>query len=275
MTIVGNSFAVVFHHWMRWIAIGLVGAYGLGALAPSHPYWVLFAVAFLGYFLIESTLSWFAINDISYSERPIFPHLLLPRFEPTRRGDEWPTEKPFIELRNWLRKQDLTRMASLVAQMEDQEVQRIAVYRNEADTVRVHVLFLPHRENQFFTCFAIHSLTAQGERLVTDNIFLPFGGFYPENWRLERLPGTSSLPELWQRHLARMDAHGGPFAALETDPARLINDDQRKLERLNEQLGYLSNAETEEDEGRITAAGRFRFWAELWMLRYLGRTYRY
>lgn len=41
-------------------------------------------------------------------------------------------------------------------------------------------------------------------RYVTDNLYLPFGGFYPENWLVERLPWRRSLPRLMARHEQRM-----------------------------------------------------------------------
>ena len=33
------------------------------------------------------------------------------------------------------------------------------------------------------------SETADGERLITDNMHTPYGGFYPDNWNVIRRPG--------------------------------------------------------------------------------------
>ena len=47
---------------------------------------------------------------------------------------------------------------------------------------------------------------AGGLRIVTDNLYVPFAGFYPENWLVERRPWSRSLPRLLARHHARLAA---------------------------------------------------------------------
>jgi hypothetical protein len=44
---------------------------------------------------------------------------------------------------------------------------------------------------------------------------------------------------------------------------------------LNTELGFLHPQGQREDEGKFTAAGRYRVWKEIWMLNYLGRAARY
>ncbi|MDP0500389.1 MAG: hypothetical protein Q7P63_09840 [Verrucomicrobiota bacterium JB022] len=267
----GASGLAIFARWLRWVTIAVLGASLTFSLTQDYPFWVLFLVCFLVWFLLETGYNWLAINAISHSEIPLFP-----RFEPNRRGDEWPSQPRFIELRNWLREHNLQRADALVTRAGQHELRRVSIYRNEDDSIRVQILFIPAVRQQIITCYALHSVTEDGERIITDNIFLPYGGFYPEKWLLERRPGKSSLASLWKRHLERMDAHGGPFVPIEVDPQLVINDDQRVLERLNRQLGFLNNDEEEEEMvGRITAAGRFRIWTEMWMLGYLGRSHRY
>ncbi|KAF0093538.1 MAG: hypothetical protein E1N59_2807 [Puniceicoccaceae bacterium 5H] len=267
----GSLVLAVFSRWLRWISIAVIGASMIYSISQDYPFWALIAVCFLGWFLLETGYNWMAINAISHSELPLFP-----RFETNRRGDEWPSQKRFIELRNWLRHQDLHRVDALVTRAGEQELQRVSIYRNEDDSIRLHVFFMPTARQQILTCYALHSITEDGERVITDNVFMPYGGFYPEKWLLERRPWKRSLPGLWKRHLERMDAHGGPFVALEVDPQTMINNDQRTLERLNRQLGFLSDGEEqEEQQGRISAEGRFRMWTEVWMLGYLGRSHRY
>ena len=55
-------------------------------------------------------------------------------------------------------------------------------------------------------CYKIASasITDEGSRIVTDNFYIPFAGFYPENWFVERLPLRRSLPRMLARHRARI-----------------------------------------------------------------------
>ncbi|MEI2420349.1 hypothetical protein V6O07_08740, partial [Arthrospira platensis SPKY2] len=81
---------------------------------------------------------------------------------------------------------------------------------------------------------------------MTDNLFLPFGGFYPENWFIERKPWTRSIQALKQRHLACLDAASSPAQPINEDPEDMIRKDSKTLERLNLELGFLEYAEHDE-----------------------------
>ena len=43
-------------------------------------------------------------------------------------------------------------------------------------------------------------VAADGTRFVTDNFYIPFAGFYPEHWFVERLPLRRALPRMLARH---------------------------------------------------------------------------
>ena len=55
-----------------------------------------------------------------------------------------------------------------------------------------------------------------------------------------------------------------------TSPLEQINDDQRQVEQLNRDLGFLHKRVEEADKGRLTTAGKARIWQEVWTLSYLG-----
>jgi len=76
-------------------------------------------------------------------------------------------------------------------------------------------------------------------RYITDNLYLPFGGFYPENWLVERKPWLRSLGSLRTRHektLAVVREQLEPWTA---EPVDDLNQQQFELERLNTELGFL------------------------------------
>ena len=98
----------------------------------------------------------------------------------------------------------------------------------------------------------------------------PFGGFYPENWSVERKPWTRSPDKLLQRHLARIDAKAQALMPFVTNPLEQINADQRIVEQLNRDLGFLHSPAEVAEKGRLTLAGKGRLWQELWTLSYLG-----
>lgn len=272
----------ILARWARWLFF----ATSLAALASffgydRHPLWVVGVVGFLGWFLLESIYAWLAVGALSRSELPLFP-----RYEENTRGDEWPSQERFIQLRSWLRKNQFQRVQALFARLDEHVLLRVSVYETTDKLTRLSVLFFPNARGQAAVAFSLHSVTTDDHRFVTDNVFLPFGGFYPENWYLERSPWTRSLPKLLQRHAARLDAHGSPLTPFSGLPLTDFNQEQRHLEQLNRELGFLASPQdlhrhSADDESaeappsRITPAGRVRIWWELWTLSYLGRPRRY
>jgi hypothetical protein len=51
-----------------------------------------------------------------------------------------------------------------------------------------------------------------------------------------------------------------------------VNEQQRILERLNTDTGFLVPRPRQEEEGKITSDGRYRLWKEMWTLAYLGKS---
>jgi hypothetical protein len=152
---------------------------------------------------------------------------------------------------------------------------RTSIYQDGPGNLRVQVSFLPQGSGAISVCYAVSSITSDGGRYLTDNLYIPFAGFYPENWFVERAPWRRSLPRLIQRHRSRLERVGAAVVPFETDPLADQNAVQSELDQLNTELGFLHPRSEREDLGKFTAEGRYRVWKEIWMLNYLGRSARY
>ena len=240
--------------WLRW----LVFAFGAAQLCRdfdliNRPYWVLTIMFFLIWFLGETLYNWLAISALSVSPLPLFP-----RYAINSSGEEWPVQPRLLKIRDWLRGQGFRQIQALVAA-----------------TLRVQITFLPQSNGVIGLCYTLTSLTAEGARYVTDNLTVPFAGFYPENWFVERRPWSRSLPQLLARHRSRLLTAKAIESSFTTEPLYDLNATQGELDRLNTELGFLHPHPEREDFGKITHEGRYRVWKEIWMLNYLGRAQRY
>ncbi|NJM55899.1 MAG: hypothetical protein HC841_08415, partial [Verrucomicrobiae bacterium] len=207
-----------------------------------------------------------AIAALSRGSYPIFPH-----FEHNEDGDEWPADRRSILLRDWLREHGFRRVAALKAHLGAVLALRASIYQDEANRIRLQILFLPQRNGQVVPSFVLSSLRADETRFVTDNFFLPFGGFYPDHWYLLRRPLVRSLPHLLAIHERRLRQGAAEWQSWDSDPLAELNHQQRVLEQINTELGFLFPRHLQDEHGMLTWAGRFRVWQELWMLNYFGR----
>ena len=267
---VGSPVLAILDRWMRWLGF----AFGAALICRSfalinRPYWMLAAAFFLLWFLGETLYNWLAISALSVSPMPLFP-----RYVVNQSGEEWPVQPRFLKIRDWLRRQGFRQVQALKAEVGGGIYLRVSIYQDEGATVRVQITFLPQFNGTIVVCYALTSVTADGRWIVTDNHYTPFAGFYPENWYVVRKPWRRSLPRLLALHQARLAAAGQP-AHLTADPAAELNTTQRELDRLNTELGFLHRQTDREELGKITQAGRYRVWKEIWMLNYLGRSARY
>lgn len=261
----------IFARWTRWLFIAAVLAAAYRHfIEPGYAYWLLFAIAFLLWFLLETGYNYLVINHLSKSEIPLFP-----RFVENDRGEEWPSHRSFLNLKSWLRDRGYQRRQALLSLLGDQVVMRVSSYENEEQTVRIQVIFLPQPRGTTAVCLSIASQLQSGELLLTDNLFLPFGGFYPESWHVERRPWTRRPAALHQRHFERIDAFGQPLVPFEDTPLDQMNHDQQQLEKINRDLAFLHPTSQQEEHGRLTSAGKARVWQEVWSLAYLGRPLSY
>lgn len=261
----------ILDRWLRWIGFSLAAALlcrDFGWI--DRPFWAIAVAFFLFWFLGETLYSWLAISAISVSPLPLFP-----RYAVNHSGEEWPVQPRLLKIRSWLRAHGFQPAQALKAEVGGGVYLRVSVYQDGSATIRVQITFLPQPSGAIVVCYSLSSLTADGQRIVTDNLYIPFGGFYPDDWLVERRPWSRSLARLLARHRARLvelKANVAPFTA---EPLAELNATQRELDRLNTELGFLHPHQCREDHGKITQEGRYRVWKEIWMLNYLGRSARY
>lgn len=257
--------------WLRWILFALFAAQANEQLKlVDRPAWVIAAAAFLLWFLIESAFNWLKVSAISLSPLPLFP-----RYVVNNSGDEWPTQKRLLRVRDWLRNSRYTPVQALKAELGEGVWLRTSVHQNHDNTIRLHTLFVPQESGAITVCFSLATRTADGRRYVTDNLYIPFGGFYPESWHVDRAPWRRGLPGLVAWHQERLRRAGEEVVAWDSSPIDDINQQQQQMEMINTELGYLQPHAEREEYGKITPEGRFRVWKEAWLLDYLGLAQRY
>jgi hypothetical protein len=257
--------------WLRWILFAVFTAQANEQLDwIDRPAWVVAAAVFVLWFLLESGFNWLKVSAISLSPMPLFPRYMI-----NGNGDEWPTQKRLLQVRDWLRNNGFIPVQALKAEIGGGIWLRTSVYQSADHTLRLHVLFVPQESGAITVCFSLATLTTGHRRIVTDNLYIPFGGFYPESWLVERSPWRRNLARLVSRHRARLVRSGGTAVAWETPPLDDINQQQQQMETINLELGYLLPHAEREEFGKITPEGRFRIWKEAWLLDYLGVATRY
>lgn len=262
----------VFNRWFRWIVLSLLAAALLQQFGLSgRPFWLLALTAFIGWFILETLYNYAIISALSRSPIPLFP-----RFQKNSDGDEWPATKQFILLRDWLRTQGFKKLQSVKANLDESVAIRSSIYQSEDGSVRCQILFFPARTPRMSAAYVLSTQTKEGELVITDNVCLPFGGYYPDNWFIERKPLNRSLCSLMRYHkrrLQRDDVNVEPWDDFE--PLDELNRQQRTLEQINMRAGFLTSPEHQEERGRITSEGRYRLWKEIWLLNYFGSTVEY
>jgi len=189
----------VANRWLRWLFAAGLFAFTLDATGwLPRPLWQLLLVGFLVWFLVETFYNWVLVGALSRSELPLFP-----RFQVNAEGDEWPVNRQSILVRDWLRSQGFQRLQSLKAPLAPNLALRSSIYQNDDRSVRCQILFLPKGGGNLTMAYVLTTKTTDGERLITDNSFMPFAAYYPEKWFVERYPLMRSLPKLLKRHHAR------------------------------------------------------------------------
>ena len=261
----------IVNRWLRWavMAGGLAQVF-LHFEWSARSFEVLFAAFFIGWFLLDGIYRWMAIHAMSVSPLPLFP-----RFAINRAGDEWPVQARFLRLREQLRAAGFKQVQALRAEVATSLYLRLSIYQNADNTVRLQIAFVPQPMGNVTVCLHLATQTAAGRRIVTDNHYLPFAGFYPESWNIERRPRTRSFSRLLARHRDRVAAAGAAPVPWTSEPLDDLNAQQSELERINTELGFLLPHTEHEEHGRISHEGRYRLWKEMLSLNYFGRSARY
>ena len=261
----------IINRWLRWVVLA-----GGSAEMTAHFGWsersfgALFTVYLIGWFMLESIYHWAAIHAMSVSPLPLFP-----RFTLNRDGDEWPVQSRFMRLREQIRSAGFKHVQALRAEVASGLHVRASFYHSADGATRLQATFLPQPMGNVTLCLHLATQTADGRRIVTDNHHLPFAGFYPESWLVERHPWRRTLAGLLAVHRERVAQNGGTLVPWTTEPLDDVNSQQSELERLNTQLGFLLPSPEHEEHGRISSEGRYRVWKEMISLNYLGRPARY
>lgn len=264
----GMPTLLVLGRWARWLVFAALFAYFLRYFELSfRPDWVHFVSGLALWFVLETGYNWLAIKALSRSEIPLFP-----QFYVNNDGDEWPADQRFIKIKDWLRSDNYQRLSPLKAELFEGTYLRASVYESSDRDTRIQILFLPKRKGGVTACYTLSTYTKEGERIITDNHFLPYGGYYPENWNMCRRPLIGSLHRLLHLHNRRIIRHSLEPVPIEDDALEEINEQQRILERHNTETGFLIPRPRQEEEGKLSADGCFRLWKEMWMLAYLGKS---
>jgi hypothetical protein len=261
----------VVNRWLRWLVLAGGSAQLAVTLGWSErPMEVLFAAFLILWFMLESIYHWLAIHAMSVSPLPLFP-----RFSVNQGGDEWPVQSRFMRLREQIRSSGFKHVQALRAEVATSLHVRASFYHSRDQLTRLQVTFLPQALGNVTVSLHLATRTADGLRIVTDNHHLPFAGFYPENWLVERRPWSRSLGGLLARHSRRVAGTGAMPVPWVDEPIEDVNAQQQEIERLNTRLGFLLPSPEHEEHGRISAAGRYRVWKEMLSLNYFGRAARY
>jgi hypothetical protein len=261
----------ILNRWLRWWIFGFGAAKIIVDMsATGRPYWVWATTCLLAYLLIETAYRWLEIKALSLSPIPLFP-----RFAVNASGEEWPTHRQFLKTRDWLRKETFHVVQSLRAEIAPSIYLRMSVYQDSSNHLRIQILFLPQSNGNIVMCAGVASLTTGGLRYVTDNLFLPFAGFYPENWLVDRSPWRRTLPALLKSHRARLKKETDPSLNWDTEPLADLNAQQQSLEQVNTELGFLWPHHQRDEHGKMTVEARYRVWKEIWLLNYFGCSARY
>jgi hypothetical protein len=273
LPILGRRFSIpsflLLGRWFRWFLFGTIFAYTFKILELSfRPDWVHFLTGFALWFVLETGYNWIAIKTLSRSELPLFPE-----FYENKDGDEWPADKRSIELKDWLRRESYQQLKALKAELLEGTYLRASIYESQDQLTRIQILFLPKRKGGATTCFTISTHAKEGGRIITDNLILPYGGYYPENWEMCRKPLISSLEKLSSLHNKRLLKLKIEPVGVEDDALEELKDHQRILERLNTEIGFLVPRPRQEVEGKISQEGCYRLWKEMWFLAYFGRSF--
>ena len=271
LPVLGGRFSIpiclLMGRWLRWILLGALFAYFIKTFGVSlRPDWVHFVTGIAIWFIIETGYNWIAIKALSFSELPLFPD-----FYENKDGDEWPAEKRFIDIKEWLLNENYTRLKALKSKLFTDTHLRASIYESGDQQTRIQILFLPKRKGGTTACYTISTRAKDGGRVITDNHILPYGGYYPESWEMCRKPLIGSIERLLALHHKRVSKLKVDSVRFQDDALEEFNDHQRILERLNAKTGFFVPRPQQEEEGRISQEGRYRLWKEMWLMAYFGK----
>lgn len=261
-------FLVIANRWFRWIIFSLLVTYFVRQWGLSgQPLFVLITTFFLGWFLIESILIWMNIRALNRSSISFFP-----RFSASSVETKWPNLKRFIQLKDFLRSNGFKEAQSIKTTVLSSFTLHSLVYKDSTEKILLQLLFFPQKNGVSSVYYVLTSLTCDGDRFITENLNIPFGGYMPEGWFNVKKPLCDSLNNLLECHLKRLEASGKTFTSWEGLPLNEINHQQSILECYNVKKGFLNPPDVREDYGKLTSEGCYRLWKQFLFLKYIGTT---
>ncbi|MGF1530331.1 MAG: hypothetical protein ACFCU4_03110 [Puniceicoccaceae bacterium] len=257
----------VLRRWLGWIALVVLLGIGLHASALlDRDLLVCLSIAGLGLLLVETVYHWTLVRALSRSDWPLFP-----RFMEAQENEGWPKEELLLRWRQQLEERGYRTISILVSPVFPQFVVRMYVMESSDRKVRLNLLCLPQGKKSPRCFLSFISISKEGHRFLTDNVALPYGGYYPTHWQIERHPWTESILRLEERHRTRLESAQTEFEEMVEEPVAEVNDTQEELEMFNRKQGFL-RAYDEQTPDRISPEGRYRIWKEILLVNYFGRT---
>lgn len=257
----------LFSHWARWLTFACAFSLMLTYFEWSNRAdWVHFISGLAAWFILETLYYKISIHMLNISEMDLFP-----KYKNDTNENLWPINKEVLKIKDLLSEEGFKEEETLKAEIIAHLVIRQAVFLDEARKVRLNVLFIPNAKNEIKLFYSLFSHKASGEYLLTDNQNMPFGGYYPDHWTVNRYPISHSLKKLLKKHREAMIESEGEWTELEGDIRTKSNRLQWELEKKNREMGFL-NEPNRENKQQISSEGCFRIWIEMWLLAYFGKT---
>lgn len=257
----------LFSHWARWLTFACAFSLMLTFFEWSNRAdWVHFISGLAAWFILETLYYKISIHMLNISEMDLFP-----KYKNDTNENLWPINKEVLKIKDLLSQEGFKEEEMLKAEIIAHLVIRQAVFLDEARKVRLNVLFIPNAKNEIKLFYSLFSQKTSGEYLLTDNQNMPFGGYYPNHWTVNRYPISHSLKKLLKKHREAMSESEGEWTEVEGDIRTKTNRLQWELEKKNREMGFL-NEPNREDNQQISSEGCFRIWIEMWLLAYFGKT---
>lgn len=254
-------------HWVRWLIFACMFSLILTFFEWSNrPDWVHFISGLAIWFILETLYYKMTIHMLNISEMDLFP-----KYTSDTNDNLWPLNNEVLKIKELLSKEGFKSGETLKAQIIAHLTIRQAVYLDEAKKIRLNILFIPNAQNEIQLYYSLFSLKRSGEYWITDNQNMPFGGYYPDHWTVNRFPVCHSLNRLLKKHREAMQASQEEWSQLDEDVRTKTNRLQWELEKKNREMGFL-NEPNRNNKQQISSEGCFRIWTEMWLLAYFGKT---
>ncbi len=252
----------LFCRWLRVLLMATFVSLLLLLISDNTDYWRLWLAGLLSWFFIESFHYWMFISAWNKSEFPLFPQVT------TIDSTDWPANKRFLWIKDWLRDNDFERKTVFKCTYMESVSHQLVVYENEEQTTRIYVMIMPDLQGIILDQLVFTTKLEDGTVFITDNVSLPFGAYYPEQWRIDRQPNKRSIVSIAKLHYNRIN--GLDVKANQSDYLEEYLDHYQTLEDLNVEQGIIHDKFNREEFGKVSSSGKFWLWLEMFTINYLG-----